>query len=189
MDEFFKIIFGAIIGSFIGPYLILKRQYSLTKNWELSKEFLPILQDILVDLDSLYYAFLHKGTFCPPLEPRQPKMSFDGKDVDMSYADRGFQFLQIGNNIIKNCRKIIYALPNKELPNIQNKCKNIVHYFTKQEEGKKRHLDYLITHMLGILDNKKDDDPKVLSDAKIKMKTFYEELDKLMEQDFSSLSF
>lgn len=132
-------------------YLERKKQ----NKYQDAKNNLPILLDILEDLEILEQAYIFCGTFCPVLEHRCPKFSnADGDGINtMSYAQRGHQFQLIGYKIIRNCRRIIFLTPKKHLPVVVKTCTEIVNFLCqKKSPDSKQHLDTMITNLISHLD-------------------------------------
>ncbi len=172
------------------------KEFSLQKNYQDTKDSLPILLEILDDLNTLNQAFVFKGTFCPPIEHRMPTLSMkdSSKEGEMSYAQRGYQFRLIGLRIISNCRKIVYITPQKNLPETLKTCKELKEFLSSQEEGKKAHLDFMITNLTSYLSrNESNPSPDVegknLCDQfQEKLAKFFRELDAQIEKELPYLA-
>lgn len=172
------------------------KQFLLQKKYQDSKDSLPVLLEILDDLNKLHQAFIFKGIFCPPLEHRVPSLGMqDGlRDGEMSYAQRGFQFHQIGLRIISNCRKIVYITPKQNLPETLKICKNLKEFLNSQEEGKKTHLDFMITNLTSYLSRNEsntspDKEGRDLCDQFQKdLAKFFRELDAQVEKELPYLA-
>lgn len=171
------------------------KEFSLQKNYQDTKDSLPTLLEILEDLNTLNQAFVFKGIFCPPIEHRAPTLSMqDGsKEGEMSYAQRGYQFRLIGLRIISNCRKIVYITPKKNLPETLKICKELKEFLSSQEEGKKAHLDFMITNLTSYLSRNEsntspDREGKNLCDQFQEMLAkFFRELDAQIEKELPYL--
>jgi len=172
--------FFGIIATLIFGYYKLKKQFRLNKDWEDSKNFIPILLRLSQNLLNLHYVFLFRGKFCPPIEAKCPTLEKPNEK-----AERGYQFLQIGIEIINDLKQIVYLIPSKKLPNLINLCSNILDHLEKKEKGKKRHLDYLIVSIIGALDKETkqefDKESELFYD-------FYFQLHKIMKEEFISLN-
>ncbi len=98
-----------------------------------SKSILPILLEIIEDLEILEQAFIFRGIFCPLIEYKAPDLALGNNQ-----AQRSHQFHMIGRRIIKNCRSIIYLTPSNHLPLITQNCQQLISFFLskKSEESK-----------------------------------------------------
>jgi hypothetical protein len=172
------------------------KQFLLQKKYQDTKDSLPVLLEILDDLNKLHQAFVFKGIFCPPLEHRAPSLGMqDGlKDGELSYAQRGFQFHQIGLRIISNCRKIVYITPQRNLSETLKICKSLKEFLSSQEEGKKTHLDFMITNLTSYLSRNEsntspDKEGRDLCDQFQKeLAKFFRELDAQIEKELPYLA-
>lgn len=197
-DYFFTTLGGVatlIITGFFG-ILNIKKQLKLQKNYQDTKDNLPILLEILNDLNILHQAFLFKGTFCPLLEHRCPTLTQQDsfKEGEMSYAQRTYQFHLIGLRVINNCRKIIYLTPKKNLPETLKICKKIKESLSFQEKDKKTHLDLMITTLSSYLSrNETYTSPDIKGKEACKkfqdeLLEFYQQLDLQIEKELPYLS-
>jgi len=135
-----------------------------------------------MNLLNLHYAFLFRGSFCPSIEAKCPTLE---KNSDK--AERGYQFLQMGIEIINDTKQIIYLIPSKNLPNLINLCSKALEHLEKKEKGKKRHLDYLITTIIGLL-NKDTIGKKEFDEESELFYDFYVQLHKIMKEEFILLN-
>ena len=172
------------------------KKFSLNRNWQDSKEYLPIFINLLEDLKTLHYAFLHHSnidqTICPNKEHRAPTITeYDSeKEGEFSIAQRHFYLLTFGINILDNCRRIIYTIPKGQLLKTKALCKEIKRFLDKKENGKKFSIDYLIGTLSSTLkksDSKDFNNKDLLHQTAETMLSFYMKLDETLEKEFSSL--
>ncbi|MDR3551116.1 MAG: hypothetical protein P4L31_06915 [Candidatus Babeliales bacterium] len=157
-----------------------------------SKNNLPILLEILEDLEKLEYAYVFKGQFCPLIEHRCP--SFSDKDGDgtntMSYAQRSHQFRMVGHRIIKNCRKIVFLTPKEHLPNVLEICVELNSFLcSKKTPDSKTYFDLMINILMYELNPeciKNNSDPTINIFIE-KLRQFHEKLDRAIQEELPSL--
>ena len=172
----------------------LIKKFSLNRNWQDSKEYLPILINLLEDLKTLQYAFLHHSsidqTFCPNKEHRIPTITKHDseKKGEFSIAQRHFYLLTFGINILDNCRRIIYTVPKGQLQKTKALCKEIKLFLDAKEKDKKFSIDYLIYTLSSTLGKSvSKEDLFNLNQIAETMLSFYKRLDETLEEEFSSL--
>ena len=173
------------------------KKFSLNRNWQDSKEYLPILINLLKDLKTLQYAFLFHGprskTHCPNKEHRAPTITeYDSeKEGEFSIAQRCFYLLTFALNILDNCRKIIYTVPKGQLPKTKALCKEIKSYLDAKKKGGKFNIDYLIISLTSALNknfSKDASEKELFKDTADKILSFYIKLDETLEKEFPLLN-
>lgn len=138
-------VIGSISGAIIAGIFLMIKTFKDNK-YKDAKDNLPVLLEILEDLNMLEQAFVFDGRLCPSIEHRCPDLSpHDGNGLQMSFAQRGHQFRIIGQRIIRNCRKIIFLTPNGCLPYTLEICKKIKFFLAEKESGDSNtRLDFMI---------------------------------------------
>lgn len=146
-------VIATLLGAVLNNLFLIYKTFQENK-YKDSKDNLPILLEILENLNILEHAFIFKGTFCPYIEHRCPEISEkDGDGIKtMSYAQRAHQFRKVGQSIIKNCSKIIFLTPKGYLPRTKVTCKEIKDFLTyKKSSHEIIKIDYLTQMLLPIL--------------------------------------
>lgn len=177
--------FAAGISSFMANRNRKKQnQYQDTQNR------LPILIEVLDDLEVLIQAFQQRGVYVPLIEHRCPVLSEHDGD-GLSYARRGHQFRLIGYRIIRNCRKMIYLTPKRHLPQVLEVCAAIMSFLQSKKPDSKTHLDYIIDSLVLFLGMKKFENNTNVKEFKEfvdQLSKFHENLEKRIQEELPYLA-
>ena len=193
-EVFRTVLYILLSSTLIAAVITIYQENSRRKKqnkYQDAKANLPILIEILEDLNILEQAYVFRGVFCPPLEHRAPHLSDkDGDGVtNMSYAQRGRQFQLIGYRIIRNCRKVIFLTPINHLRSTLETCKDIKNFLClKKTRDSKTHLDQQIMLLIGILPHNNIDREQEIKVFTEKLHQFYDALDAAIEKELPRLS-
>lgn len=157
----------------------------LKNNQQIAKDYLPILLELLENLDILQMALVYKGKFCPIIEHRCPSLSPNDGEADYSYAQRAQLFFVAGRKIIKCCREVIFLTPEGDLPKTKNKLTEIKTFLMHTKPGQKSSLEKIHQELLlAIAEREVTDD--CFSYFEI-ISNFHADLDKLIELELPIL--
>ena len=181
---------GAVRAAIVTGLLENSRRKKQNK-YQDAKANLPILMEILEDLNILEQAYIFRGVFCRLLEHRCPQLSAD--DVDgvnnMSYSQRAHQFRLIGYRIIRNCSKIIFLTPAGHLPKVLEVCRNIkIFFYSKKRPDSNTHLELNITILLEILQQNRMQRDSEIKEFTEKLHQLYADLDAAIVEELPLLS-
>jgi hypothetical protein len=165
------------------------KHLKIQNKYQDTKDNLPILLEILEDLNILQQAFVFNGAFCPPLEHRCPAISDkDGDGLNtMSFAQRGHQFRMVGYRIVRNCRRIMFLTPNGSLLKTLKTCREIKDFlYKKRTSDSKTHLDFMINSLTSYLGGKTSDSAGLHKFSK-EVQKFHDKLDNYIEEELPYL--
>ena len=131
----------------------MEKLFFLQKHHEDSRLYIPIVLELLQDLNIVHSFLIFRGSFCPFIEHRSPVISMDDPDPinrsssnnihAMSIAQREHQFISFGMKIIDNCRRIIFLVKDEELPETKKICSEIINELFHKTKGSKTKLEIL----------------------------------------------
>lgn len=184
-------ISSGIVSTIISSRMANK-QRKLQNQYEDAKSNLPVLLEILEDLEKLEQAYIFRGQFCPLIEHRVP--FFSDKDGDgiitMSYAQRGHQFRVIGYRIIRNCRQVIFLTPKEHLPQVLESCKAINNFLCSKSPESKIYLDIMVDNLISYMyavDRKMNIDSDI-KDFDKNIRTLHDNLDQVIQDELPYLA-
>jgi hypothetical protein len=198
IKSFFKVVLPSSVSSSLISHWAVSKQQKKQNQYQDAKEKLPILLEILEDLEILEQAYIFKGKFCPLKEHRCPDLSAVDGDalLKLSYAQRVHQFRIIGHKLIRNCRRMVYLTPKGHLPNVLMRCSEIKNFLCHKEFlDSKTYFDLMIGCLLNYMaaTNEKDCpkiDNVVISEMNkfvIKLREFYDRLDEDIQKELPNL--
>lgn len=175
----------------------IDRQFSLQKSDADTKLYLPILLELLENLNVLEYALIFHGMHCPPIEHRVPTFSPKDEEGKVSFAKRSYDFFRVGRFIIRDCRKIMFIVPNGKLPKILDTCREIKNHLLFKEEGKKSNLEQIQLSLMNVVAENTlgtsnypkeiELDKQKLDALREKITSFYERLEDAIEEELPAM--
>jgi len=179
----------ALASAYMGSWMVNKHR-KMQNSHQYAKDILPILLEILEDIEKLKSAFIFQGRFCPEIEHRGPGLNKE-KDGDgiltMSYAQRGYQFRSIGSQIIRNCRRMVLLTPKQYLPDVLLVCSQLKDFLCERKnDDQKMKLDSMIICLMHVLEGNRDRDSEIDKFVE-RLSWFCTKLEKMAQKEVSVL--
>jgi hypothetical protein len=184
-----NILLSGTVATLITSFQENRRRKKQNK-YQDAKANLPILLEILEDLNILEQAYVFNGRFSPQLEHREPTLSnVDGDGLKMSFAQRGHQFQMIGYRIIRNCRKMLFLTPKGHLPEVWKICGDIKKFLcSKEAPDSKTYLDRSVIALIGSLSREDIDRSAEIEEFAVGLRQLHDALDSAIERELPLLS-
>lgn len=155
---------------------------------------IPVVIEILEDLEDLQQAFIFRGRFIPGIEHRCPDIQFDDgtNENQISIAERTHQLRLIARRVLCNCRKVIFLLPENVMPETVKACKAIRDVWIEKAPGMKYAYELKISAIGSILQNECDrlglptdlQDKKLCDTASAEIEQLHRDLETCVEMEF-----